>query len=584
MKSRPISRREFLQLSAGATAGVAIAGSAMGTFVFTEEARAVTTAVRLTPFLDELPIPPALTGASQSLTISQTRYFFHDRWKNAPIPVWGYQGGAKTSGYLGPTIVAQKGTPTTVTYANALPTKHLLNVDPTLMQMRGKPVNSRILTHLHGGHIEPLEDGNPYAGGRLASGQVVPDFLSGQTQKAIYRNDQEAALIWYHDHALGITRLNVMAGLAGAYLVRDSVDNGTGGDFSAFGGGTLPSGNYEVPLVIQDRAFAKDGRIKYPAQWTPEFFGDVVCVNGKVWPFKPVGPGKYRMRILNGSNSRFYNLQLTGGATMTQIGTDGGFLQAPVPIPKLLIAPGERADVVFDFTGTSGNVHLIDTALPPTTVSPSTPLQRSEIMRFVVDPAVPVPDVTLPTQLRTDAFSVPVPPDQTTIPERLLTLEERLAGPVPTALVLNGMRFGEVNAQGNRIVTEQPKSGETEVWTLINISADSHPMHLHLPQFEVLERRQLNAAAYQADLDAARAAAGGPVDANGNLVNPDPTPHLGAQEPVDDNEKGPKDTVRANPAQITKIKVNFDILGKYVWHCHILEHEENDMMRPIDVV
>jgi len=146
------------------------------------------------------------------------------------------------------------------------------------------------------------------------------------------------------------------------------------------------------------------------------------------------------------------------------------------------------------------------------------------------------------------------------------------------------MRFGEVDAQGNRIVTEQPNLGETEVWTLINISADSHPMHLHLPQFEVLERHQLDVAAYQGALDAARAAAGGPVDANGQLVNPDPTPYLGGQEPVDDNEKGPKDTVRANPAQITKIRVNFDIAGKYVWHSHILEHEENDMMRPYEVV
>jgi FtsP/CotA-like multicopper oxidase with cupredoxin domain len=573
---------EFLGIGAGAAAGAALAGSAMGTFLITDEAQAVTTSVRLTPFLDELPIPRVLTGASQSLSLSQTRYFFHDRWKNAPIPVWGYNDGVeKKSGYLGPTIVAERGTPTTVTYANALPTKHLLNVDPTLMQMKGKPVNSRILTHLHGGHIGPLDDGNPYAGGKLPNDQVVDDFRSGQTQKAIYRNDQEAALIWYHDHALGITRLNVMAGLAGAYLVRDSVDNGEGGDFSAFGGGTLPSGPYEVPLVIQDRAFAKDGRIKYPAQWTPEFFGDVVCVNGKVWPFKNVEARKYRMRILNGSNSRFYNLSLTGGATMTQIGTDGGFLFAPVTIDSLLIAPGERADVIFDFTGTSANVHLIDTALPPTTVSPSTPLRRSEIMRFVVGATVSVPDGPLPTQLRQAAYSVP----GTVAQERFLTLEERLAGPVPTALVLNGMRFGEVDAQGNRIVTERPNFGETEVWTLINVSADSHPMHLHLPQFEVLERRQLDAAGYQTALNAARTAAGGPVDADSQLVNPDPTPYLvGAPEPVDDNEKGPKDTVRANPAQITKIKVNFDIAGKYVWHCHILEHEENDMMRPYEVV
>ena len=135
-----------------------------------------------------------------------------------------------------------------------------------------------------------------------------------------------------------------------------------------------------------------------------------------------------------------------------------------------------------------------------------------------------------------------------------MTLEERLAGPVPTALVLNGMRFGEVDAQGNRIVTEQPQLGDIEVWTLINISADSHPMHLHLPQFEVLERRKFKVGAegvpaYQAALDAARADAGGPVGANGELVNPNPSPFLQPQDLtlVDDNEKGPKDTVRANP-------------------------------------
>jgi spore coat protein A len=564
MANTRISRREFLQLSAGATAGAAIAGSAMGTFLFTEEAQAVSSAVSLTPFLDELPIPPALTGATQRLTLRQTTHRFHQSL--SAVPVWGYNGGTKTGGYLGPTIVAQRGTPTTVSYVNRLPTKHLLNVDPTIVQMKGRSNVPRILTHLHGGHISASADGNPYANA---------DFAPGTTQRVRYANDQEAALIWYHDHALGITRLNVMAGLAGAYLVRDSIDNGTGGNFTAFGGGTLPSGDYEVPLVIQDRAFAKDGRIKYPAQWTPEFFGDVVCVNGKVWPFKNVEPRKYRMRILNGSNSRFYNLQLTGGATMTQIGTDGGFLLAPVPIPKLLIAPGERADVVFDFTGTSGNVHLIDTALPTTTVSPATPLQRSEIVRFVVGATVSVPDGPLPTQLRTRAYSVP----GAVARERFLTLEEMMAGINPTMLMLNGMDFATMP------VTERPRRGETEIWTFVNLSADTHPMHVHLPQFEVLERRQLDVAGYQAALTAARNAAGGPVDASGQLVNPNPGPFLGAaQELVDANEKGPKDTVRANPNQITRVRVNFDIRGKYVWHCHILEHEENDMMRPLDVV
>jgi spore coat protein A len=292
----------------------------------------------------------------------------------------------------------------------------------------------------------------------------------------------------------------------------------------------------------------------------------VVTVNGKVWPFKRVEPRRYRMRILNGSNSRFYNLRLTGGATMTQIGTDGGLFPRPVRLRRLLLAPGERADVIFDFTGLGGPVDLIDTTLPATTVSPATPLQRPNIMRFRVNLALnrSIPNKRLPTRLK-GAFSVPGEVDRT----RFLTLEERLAGPVPTALLLNGMRFDD------RPVTERPGLGDTEVWTLINLSADTHPIHLHLVQFRVLERRTLDVAGYEAALDRARAA---------GRPNPAPGPYLGASRPVDDNELGPKDTVRANPGEITRIKANFDRRGKYVWHCHILEHEDNDMMRPYDVV
>jgi spore coat protein A, manganese oxidase len=593
MTSIQISRKQFLGIGAGAAAGVALAGSGMAAFL-SKEAQAVTTAVRLTPFMDPLPIPPVLTPASQNplayrLTIDQTSYQFHKALSS--VPVWGYNtvppNQQKPSGYLGPTIEARKGTATTVEYANKLPTKHLLNVDPTITQMRGKPVNSRMLTHLHGGHISSTADGNPYVGSTNLSGQVVPDFPSGQTQKVKYQNDQEAAHLWYHDHALGITRLNVMAGLAGVYLLRDSVDNGAGGNFGTLSGGTLPSGVYEVPLVIQDRAFAKDGRIKYPAQWTPEFFGDVVIVNGKVWPFKEVEARKYRMRILNGSNSRFYNLQLTDGkgnatgATMKQIGTDGGFLEKPVDIPTLLIAPGERADVIFDFNGENGNrVYLEDMPLPQNspTVSPATPLARRDFMEFRVGPATD--EVMLPPQLRGSAFSVPEVSGAT---KRYLTLEEVLAGGVPQAVLLNGMHFADP-------VTERPSLNTTEDWWLVNLSADTHPIHLHLVQFEIVERRVLDVPGYQQALTAARNAAGGPfvVDQATNqatLVTPNnPEQYFGANLLVDDNEKGPKDTVRANPMQATHIRAHFDIADKYVWHCHILEHEDNDMMRPYEVV
>jgi spore coat protein A, manganese oxidase len=571
MATREISRKEFIGISAGAAAGAALASSGMAPFL-AKKAQAATPA--LTQFVDELPIPPLLRGANQSLRIAQTTQKFHTALP--PTPVWGYNGGGY-SGYLGPTVEAQKGTQTTVSYANALPTTHLLKVDPTITQMRGKPLNSRILTHLHGGHISSTADGNPFASN---------DFLSGQTQRVPYANDQEAAHLWYHDHALGITRLNVMAGLAAHYLLRDAVDNGRGGNFPDYPGRGLPFTDpdrtdlpkYEIPLAIQDRTFTRNGQLDYPANWQPEFFGDVVTVNGKIWPYLNVEPRRYRFRILNGSNSRFYNLQLSNGQAIFQIGTDGGFLPQPVERRKLLIAPGERADVVIDFAEAKGtNVRLVDTDLPEGTENPADPLEPSDIMRFNVGAAVTVAHKPLPTQLRSGSFSVGGRVAKT----RFLTLEEILAGPVPKAVVLNGMGFLD------QPVTEKPKLNTAEIWNLINISADTHPIHLHLVQFQILGRQTIDVAKYQAALDAARARAGGPVDANGELVNPDPAKIPGCvtgTRPVEANELGPKDTVQANPGQVTTIKARFDRPGRYVWHCHILEHEDNDMMRPYDVV
>src|SRR5215208_7336537 len=209
MTSRQISRKQFLGIGAGAAAGVTLAGSGMATFL-TKEARATPA---LTPFVDELPIPPLLRGANQSLRIAATTQNFHAALP--PTPVWGYEGGGY-SGYLGPTIEAVKGTPTSVSYLNDLPLEHLLEQESSVGQ-------TRILTHLHGGHISDAADGNPYA--------TPVESLFGQTQTVEYANDQEAAHIWYHDHALGITRLNVMAGLAAVYLLRDNIDDGQGGNF-----------------------------------------------------------------------------------------------------------------------------------------------------------------------------------------------------------------------------------------------------------------------------------------------------------------------------------------------------------------
>ena len=572
MTSTRISRREFLGLGAGATAAVALAGSGMATLLSRQALGATPT---LAPFVDELPIPPVLTGNNLTLTLRQTTQQFHSEL--AVSDVWGYNGGGY-SGYLGPTIEAVKGTPTTVTYRNRLPLEHLFTIPPLpqvqeadqQMQVSQAAMDTRILTHLHGGHISAAADGNPYA---------TPDeFVSGENQTVRYRNDQEAAHLWYHDHALGITRLNVMAGLAGHRLTRDRKDNGKGGNFDNQPGRGLPFGAYEIPLGIQDRTFTAEGQLDYPSVWEPEFFGDVATVNGKVWPFKRVEPRRYRMRILNGSNARFYNLQLTGGATMHQIGTDGGLLAQPVVLDKLLLGPGERADVIFNFTGLSGNVELVDTELPPSTVSPAEPLlQRSEIMQFRVDLTLntSIPNKPLPDPLG-GAFSVPGEVDR----RRFLTLEEVLdQNDDPVRVLLNGMRFED------RPVTERPRLGDTEQWQIINLSADTHPIHLHLVQFKVQSRQTLDVDRYQQALEEARAAAEGrPSTLTADSSTLIRAPFLQGTAPVSENERGPKDTVRANPGEVTFIKVKFDIAGKYVWHCHILEHEDNDMMRPYDVV
>ena len=259
----------------------------------------------------------------------------------------------------------------------------------------------------------------------------------------------------------------------------------------------------EVPLVIQDRAFAKDGRIKYPAQWTPEFFGDVVCVTGKAWPKHIVEQRQYRMRILNGSNSRFYNLGLTGGAKMTQIGTDGGFLAAPVDITTsgLLIGPGERADVIFDFRGISGIVNLVDNGagLPTVSPQPRSRSRRSCSFRCRRRGRKPTLRCRISCARRRRSRC-----PGTGATKRYLTLEEVLAGgrAVPQAVLLNGMHFADP-------VTERPSLNSTEDWWLVNISADTHPIHLHLVQFEIVERRVLDVPAYQAALTAARNGAGG---------------------------------------------------------------------------
>ncbi len=195
------------------------------------------------------------------------------------------------------------------------------------------------MIHLHGAKAAPDSDGYP-------ENWYVP----GKSAMYHYPNNQDAALLWYHDHALGINRLNVVAGLLGAFLIRDPVEDSL----------NLPSGKYEIPLIIYDRMFDEQSQLYYPvspvpnAPWVPEFFGDAILVNGKLLPYLEVEPRKYRFRVLNGANGRFFHLSLSNGQLFHQIGTDQGLLPAPVPLDRLLLAPSERADLVVDFTDHAG--------------------------------------------------------------------------------------------------------------------------------------------------------------------------------------------------------------------------------------
>jgi spore coat protein A len=371
-----------------------------------------------------------------------------------------------------------------------------------------------------------------------------------------------ASLLWFHDHGLGATRLNVVAGLAAAYILRDEFD--TGAEPNPIG---IPGGPYEIPLVVQDRQFNPDGTFLYPtsnipgAVWIGEYFGDVMLVNGKVWPFEP---RLYRFRVLNGCNARILNLDI-GGARMWQIGAEGGLWDKPVRVTQLVLAPAERADVLVDFSRLAGAMLRLTTLKPPKPVStPAPPL--TQVMQIRVGKTVSQPGPTsIPTSLPGRAANLPGPVATT----RYITLNEIAAETVNWVLLLNGADFEDPT-------TETPQVGTTEDWVYINLTGDTHPMHTHLVTFQVVGRTPFDADAYQATY-------GGPNGVPGGI---DPTPFAtGPMLPPDPTERGFKDTVKANPRYFTTVRAQYDLPNgvttpqTYVYHCHILEHEDNDMMR-----
>lgn len=419
-----------------------------------------------------------------------------------------------------------------------------------------------------------------------------------------YPNPERACTDWYHDHTLGMTRLNVYSGPAGFYIIR----GGPGGEGdvldSRFGTpailpGPAPKANddppqtyYEIPIAIQDRSFNEDGSLFYPDSreffdgitgpfvpdtsvhpiWNPEFFGNMIMVNGNTWPYLTVEQRRYRFRFLNGCQSRFLILDFNpiAGVEVWQIGNEGGFLAAPVNLTAnhgnhLLMAPAERADVIVDFTNVKENRSYVlgnvgpDEPFGGGNFDPSDPDSTGQVMQFrVVEPATL--DPTTPPQFLQLPAITPLPPATVT---RKLALIEVLSDTFPDAP--SEALLGTVNESGEWTerewmdpVTENPAVGSTEIWEIYNATADAHPMHIHEVAFEVVNRQKIH------------------VDERNKTVRVVP----GLVTTPEPWETGSKDTVIAYPGQVLRLRVQFNTAGQFVWHCHIVEHEDNEMMRP----
>jgi len=593
------------------------------------------------------PVMPPLTGARNqamdryAIAVRQFRQQILPPGLPATT-VWSYGSAPHRGSFHYPafTIEARVDRPVRVKWSNDLVDRngrylpHLLPVDPTLHWanppggIHGRDSRPRftrtpgpyrgpvpIVTHLHGSHSTEESDGFaeawylPHASnipvGYARVGSFYEEFRAKfqdrwhqgwppGTAVFQYQNDQQATTMWFHDHTLGMTRANVYAGPAGFYLLRGGPDDLPKGVLPGPAPrlGDPPGTRYhEIPLAIQDRSFNRDGSLFYPASrrffddfagpyiprsdispiFNPEFFGNTMVVNGRTWPQLAVEPRRYRLRFLNGCNSRFLLLKLVtnplarrparAAVPFWQIGSDGGFLPAPVQLDQLLMGLAERADVIVDFTGmpVGTELYLVNEGPdepfgggePEEEFEAADPATTGQVMKLTVVPLASHDTSVPPDHLRLPAFR-PLPP---ATKRRRVSLNEEdsavLEGVGPRAALL-----GTLDARGRPVhlgwddpITEHPALGATEIWELHNFTADAHPIHIHEVQFQVVDRQ----------------------------------PFEGAIRPPERWETGDKDTVIAYPGEITRIKATFDLAGLYVWHCHIVEHEDNEMMRPYRV-
>jgi len=644
-----ITRRRFIELGAAAGAGMLVPWKWGARQVLAAIPGGSLNPGAIPKYATQLVIPPAMPKTSTlvpkggpvdyyEIAVRQFKQqILPDSWPKTRVWSYGSATHPGTFNYPAFTIEGKFNRPVRVKWINGLVDKngnylrHILPVDQTLhwanppggtagrdMRPDFDETPARytgpvpIVTHLHGGHSTEESDGyaeawylpaaNNIPGGFAAKGSFY-DFFKEEffdksgvawqpgTATFQYDNDQRASTLWYHDHTLGMTRVNVYAGPAGFYLIRRGP-----GDLPvpvlpgpAPGVGADPFGRfYEIPIAIQDRSFNADGSLFYPVSreffdeftgpyipesdvspiWNPEFFGNTMVVNGRTWPYLEVEPRRYRFRFLNGCNSRFLILKMvtdplaprpaTPALPFWQIGSEGGFLPAPVMLDQLLMGLAERADVIVDFKGlpVGTAIYLINEAPDEpfgggtlgTDFQAADPFTTGQVMKFVVVPSTSRDISQDPARLTLPAFK-PLGRASNTRKVSLNEASSTVSGfDGPVAALLGTLDGSDpVPMAWDDPITENPAVGVTEVWEIYNFTEDAHPIHIHEVQFQVVNREPIG------DGDA---------------------------RPPEVWERGFKDTVIAYPDEITRVKALFDRPGLFVWHCHIVEHEDNEMMRP----
>jgi spore coat protein A len=647
-----LSRRQFLRLGAHGTGLLLITQTGLLRRVDALPLPGGTLdPVAVPKFVTPLVVPPAMPRTAKLRVRKNKNVDYYEiavrQFDQQILPsgypataVWSY-GSANHPGsfhYPAFTIEAKWRTPVRVKWINHLVDgrgrfrPHLLPVDQTL-HWANPPggISQRddhgtdpapyqgpvpIVTHVHGAHTSDESDGFAEAWYLPVATDLPSGFASVGSwyetfrqeflaEKGVawtpgsatfqYPNDQAAATLWYHDHTLGMTRLNVYAGPAGFYLLRGGPGDGVArrmpGPAPALGD---PPGlkYYEIPIAIQDRAFNADGSLFYPDTraffdefagpyapvsdvppiWNPEFFGNAMVVNGKTWPVLEVERRRYRFRLLNGCNSRFLILRMDRpGLPFWQIGAEGGLLPAPVELTRLLMAPAERADVIVDFSDVPAATEIVLENLGPDEPfgggEPGVDFDLADsdttgrVMKFRVVPRSGRDASALPALLALPARP-PLPRESVTRRISLNELDsEELENIGPSKALLGTVAF-DASGQPEGVplgwddaITENPSVGATEMWEIFNFTEDAHPIHVHEVQFEVVNREVFD------DL----------VGTFGSVRLPEAW------------ETGRKDTVLAYPGEITRIRMTFDLPGLFVWHCHIVEHEDHEMMRPFAV-